>query len=82
MNIDNKRILTEKITGIIDALKGILGDVNSDGKVDTVDLAQLKLYLAGLTDLSEISKDGADINADGGIDTTDLASLKLKLAGL
>ena len=59
-----------------------LGDVNGDGNVDTTDLAMLKLYLAGLTDLSEISMDGADINADGGIDTTDLASLKLKLAGL
>ncbi len=57
----------------------ILGDLNGDGKVDTVDLAKLKLNLAGLDDV--IGK-GADLNNDGKIDTVDLAELKLKLAEL
>ena len=64
------------------APKGVKGDVNGDEKVDTTDLATLKLYLAGLTKESEIIKYGADLNSDGKVDTTDLASLKLKLAGL
>ncbi|MBR2044418.1 MAG: dockerin type I repeat-containing protein [Clostridia bacterium] len=58
------------------------GDVNSDGSIDTTDLANLKLYLAGVVDESEISADGADLDENGDIDTTDLATLKLKLAGI
>ena len=55
------------------------GDVNGDLKVDTTDLAAIKLYLAALTD--DVSA-GADANVDGKIDTGDLATLKLMLAGL
>ena len=57
----------------------LLGDVNGDGKVDTVDLAKLKLNLAGLD--NNIGK-GTDLNKDEKVDTVDLAELKLKLAGL
>lgn len=59
-----------------------VGDVNADGKVDTTDLATLKLFLAGATEESEINKIEADLNFDGKVNTSDLASLKLKLAGL
>lgn len=54
------------------------GDANGDGKIDTADLAQLKLHLAGLND--DIN-DFADFDKNGEINTTDLASLKLYLAG-
>ena len=57
----------------------ISGDVNGDGVVDTVDLAELKLKLAGLKD--EV-KGNADCNDDGNVDTSDLAGLKLMLAGI
>ena len=57
----------------------LLGDVNGDGKVDTTDLAVLKLYLAGVT---QTISDGADVDKNGEIDTTDLATLKLYLAGV
>jgi len=60
----------------------ILGDCNGDFKVDTTDLASLKLFLAAISDLSDTGKLGADINSDGKVDTTDLAVLKLKLAGI
>lgn len=60
----------------------LLGDCNGDGDVDTTDLATLKLFLAGVGDLSDTGKLGADLNGDGGVNTTDLASLKLKLAGI
>jgi hypothetical protein len=74
--VDGKTLQSEEIS--FDALKGILGDVNGDGKVDTVDLAQLKLYLAGLGEDVE----NADFNNDKKVDTVDLAELKLFLAGL
>lgn len=57
---------------------GMLGDCNDDGAVDTVDLANLKLYLAGLDEIGN----NADMNGDGNVDTVDLAQLKLTLAGL
>ena len=55
-----------------------LGDVNGDGEVNTVDLAELKLFLAGLSEV----QGNADLNDDKKIDTADLAELKLQLAGL
>lgn len=55
-----------------------LGDVDDDKKVDTTDLAKMKLFLVGA--VTEIG-DGADVNEDGKVDTTDLALLKLYLAG-
>ena len=60
----------------------IFGDVNGDNKVDTIDLAAMKLYLAALNELSEAGMFAGDMNNDAKVDTTDLAVLKLKLAGL
>ena len=60
----------------------IIGDCNGDYKIDTTDLASLKLFLAAISDLSDTGKLGADLNGDGNVDTTDLATLKLKLAGI
>ncbi len=57
----------------------ILGDLNGDGEVTTVDLAVLKLYLARL---SEVDETAGDMNGDGEVTTVDLAVLKLKLAGI
>jgi hypothetical protein len=57
---------------------GLKGDCNGDGEINTVDLANLKLYLAGLGEIGN----NADINGDGNVDTVDLAQLKLTLAGL
>jgi hypothetical protein len=57
---------------------GLKGDCNGDGEINTVDLANLKLYLAGLDEIGN----NADMNGDGNVDTVDLAQLKLTLAGL
>lgn len=57
------------------------GDTSGDQKVDTTDLAQLKLHLAGASALTGDALIAADINGDGDINTTDLAILKLYLAG-
>lgn len=53
------------------------GDVNGDGKVNTTDLANLKLHLVN----SSYEVTGfADYNSDSFINTTDLALLKIFLA--
>lgn len=64
------------------ALLSKRGDLNNDGEIDTTDLATLKLFLAGMSELDDLGRYGADFNEDGKIDTTDLAMLKLRLAGI
>ena len=54
------------------------GDINGDTIVDTIDLAALKLYLAGAG--AEVGA-GAYVDDDYDINTLDLAKLKLYLAG-
>ena len=60
----------------------ILGDLDGDGDVNTTDLATMKLFLAGLSELSDTGLVAGDFNKDGAVNTTDLASLKLLLAGI
>ncbi len=62
-----------------DQFTGVLGDANGDGKTDAVDLAALKLFLAGI---GKKVGNAVDFNSDNKIDAVDLARLKLKLAGL
>ncbi len=64
---------------IISEDESVFGDCNGDGKFDTVDLAELKLLLAGL---KEELIGNADLNEDKAINTVDLAEMKLMLAGL
>lgn len=59
--------------------RATVGDANDDGVVNTSDLAQLKLYLAGTG--ATIHSQYSDLNKDEKIDTSDLALLKLRLAG-
>lgn len=76
---DGKTVQSSTIDFTVEEQMEILrGDANGDLVVDTTDLASLKLYLAGLGDVS----DGADMNKDEVIDTVDLANLKLLLAGM
>ncbi|MEE0945715.1 MAG: GH32 C-terminal domain-containing protein [Acutalibacteraceae bacterium] len=59
----------------------LLGDIDRNGKVETSDLAALKLYLAGVGQEESVDKKAADLDGDGKIGTSDLAVLKLYLAG-
>ena len=56
-----------------------VGDVNKDTVINTVDLALLKLHLAGAG--AVINTEYSDMNNDSKVDTSDLALLKLYLAG-
>ena len=57
------------------------GDVTGDGKVDALDLLQLKKYLLGQVSLSDDSLKAADVNGDGKVDALDLLQLKKYLLG-
>lgn len=59
-----------------------IGDINSDGVINTADLAAVKLHLLGIRTLSGTEITAADINSDGTINTADLAGVKLHLLGL
>lgn len=47
--------------------------MNGDGKVNTLDLAELRKVLLGA---SETAEAGADANADGAVDLLDLIRIK------
>ncbi|NMB34552.1 MAG: hypothetical protein GX992_10085 [Clostridium sp.] len=55
---------------------GISGDINCDGKVDTLDTTLLKRYLLRAVSLTGDGLKNADINGDGSVDPLDLVLLK------
>ncbi len=55
------------------------GDLNLDDKINTVDLATMKLVLAALHTLGVTANKAADLSLDGTVKSDDLAKLKLTL---
>lgn len=47
------------------------GDVNLDGKINTIDASLIAQYLSGITELTEQQLENADVNLDGTVDTID-----------
>jgi len=64
------------ITGPSEPPKVKLGDLNSDGSIDSTDITILKRILLRKMDPSDEAKLAADVNKDGSIDSTDLTLLK------
>ncbi len=58
----------------------ILGDVNSDGNADTLDVLYLARHLAGVSGYEQADESSADIDCDGRITASDLTLLARKLA--
>lgn len=78
---DGKVIASDTVGFSVEAGNDVVyGDLDESGKVDTGDLAALKLFLAGGAQ-DEINMANADVDGSGKVDTTDLATLKLFLAG-
>lgn len=59
----------------------LLGDVNTDSKVNTADLVLLIQYLLGNKKLSKAGAANADLHADKTVNGLDAAVLRQNLAG-
>mgnify|MGYP000751596767 CR=1 FL=1 len=57
----------------------LLGDVDQNGTINSLDFARFKMYLLGMT--SSLPEEG-DINRDGSINSIDYAMLKQHLLGI
>ncbi len=57
----------------------LMGDVNTDGRVDDLDVSDLNGYLLGTVPAAEISFVNADMDASGSINVFDLGCLKKKI---
>ena len=70
------------VDGSVEVVDALLGDVNSDGKVNAYDRAYLARYLAKWTDYpaSVINMDAADVNGDGAVNAHDRVYLARHLA--
>lgn len=60
----------------------LLGDVNSDGVIDSTDYSLMKRYLLTIVGINSINGANSDINGDGSIDSSDYAMLKRHLLGI
>lgn len=61
----------------------ILGDINGDGKTDSLDFGILRKYLLGFLDIFQYDYglEAADVNGDGEINALDFALYKKHLLG-
>lgn len=59
-----------------------LGDMNEDGKVNSLDINLLKRVLCGVLEMSSISKEVADMNGDSLVNSVDSNYLCRFVAGL
>ena len=63
-----------------DGLK--LGDVNGDGRINSVDIAKVAGHIKGLKILTADERSRADVNKDGRIDSVDIAKIAAHIKGL
>ena len=59
-----------------------LGDTNSDGKVDIIDLAKVQMHILSLKPLLGNNLTAADTNSDGKVDIIDLAKVQMHILGI
>lgn len=67
----------------VDVLNGkVLGDVNTDGKLDITDATCLQLHLAGVVFEENFDLSVADINEDGAVNILDVTEMQLMIASV
>ena len=60
----------------------IIGDINGDGEVDSIDFAMLRKYLLGISKLEDEAYYKANVNKDDTVDSIDFAMMRLYLLGV
>lgn len=60
----------------------LIGDVNGDGKVNTLDVARVNMKARGASDLLGYEFSCADINGDGKVNTLDVARINAHARGV
>lgn len=58
------------------------GDINGDGKVNSLDALKLQRYILGLETLPANGQKAADLNGDGKVNSQDVLLLQKKILGL
>ncbi len=59
----------------------LLGDINGDGRLNTVDVARANAHAKGTTVLEDYAFDCANVNGDGRVNTVDVARLNAHAKG-
>lgn len=59
----------------------VIGDLNSDGNLDVIDLSRMLFHLSEITNLTEEYKVAADINNDKAVDVIDLSRMMQMIVG-
>ena len=86
---DRAKVWQHSFTGKVDGIRGdvdlnigldIIGDANSDGKVNMADVTAVMQHVAGWKN-SKIDEGQADINDDGYITLADVSELLKRIAG-
>ncbi len=69
---------------IIEEAEFKMGDVNGDNRINSIDFANLRMFLLGMIDEfpSQFGQDAADINQDGSVNSIDFALLRQYLLGI
>ena len=62
--------------------KGILGDVNGDGKVNIKDATQIQKFVAKIIDFTDAEKLRAEVNADTKVNIKDATAIQKHIANL
>ncbi|MBE7002334.1 MAG: hypothetical protein E7421_06560 [Ruminococcaceae bacterium] len=84
-NVNLDKVYFHTASGLVTVeeavVETICGDVNNDGKINSLDELDLALYVAGMN-TKPINEAAADVNVDGKINSLDELVLALHVAGM
>ncbi len=60
----------------------ILGDIDGNGSVNSIDFALLRKHILGISEVSGVQAKAADVNSDGSINSIDFALMRQYILGI